>query len=46
MRVLLVEDEIRLADTIKRGLNDHGFVVDVAHDGDEGSGSRPTASTT
>ncbi|AXT84650.1 DNA-binding response regulator [Aeromicrobium sp. A1-2] len=36
MRVLLVEDEVRLADTIKRGLVDHGFVVDVAHDGNEG----------
>ncbi|MCW2749490.1 MAG: DNA-binding response regulator [Aeromicrobium sp.] len=36
MRVLLVEDEVRLADTIKRGLVDHGFVVDVAHDGHEG----------
>lgn len=36
MRVLLVEDEHRLADIIKRGLTDHGFVVEVAHDGTDG----------
>ena len=36
MRVLLVEDEVRLADTIKRGLVNHGFVVDLAHEGQEG----------
>jgi len=33
MRVLLVEDEVRLAETIRRGLVAEGFVVDVAHDG-------------
>ncbi len=36
MRVLVVEDEPRLAKAIKRGLEDHGFAVDVAHDGQEG----------
>ncbi len=36
MRVLVVEDEPRLAKAIKRGLEDHGFAVDVAHDGDAG----------
>lgn len=36
MRVLLVEDERRLARTIKSGLNDHGFVVELAHTGDDG----------
>ena len=33
MRVLLVEDEQALAETIRRGLTNEGFVVDVAHDG-------------
>jgi len=36
MRVLLVEDEHRLAETIKRGLTDHGFVVEIAHNGTDG----------
>ncbi|GAB1819791.1 response regulator transcription factor [Herbidospora sp. RD11066] len=36
MRVLLVEDERRLADLVKSGLADEGFAVDVAHDGAEG----------
>jgi DNA-binding response OmpR family regulator len=36
VRVLLVEDEQRLADTVKRGLVNHGFVVEVAHDGNDG----------
>lgn len=33
MRVLLVEDEKLLAESIRRGLCNEGFVVDVAHDG-------------
>ncbi len=33
MRILLVEDEPRLAETIRRGLVAEGFVVDVEHDG-------------
>ncbi|WP_127938079.1 response regulator transcription factor [Nonomuraea polychroma] len=36
MRVLLVEDEERLADLIKGGLAGEGFAVDVAHDGRDG----------
>jgi len=36
MRVLVVEDEKRLAQTIQRGLQREGFAVDVALDGDEG----------
>ncbi len=35
MRVLLVEDETRIADFISRGLSEHGYAVDVAPDGDE-----------
>jgi len=33
VRVLLVEDERTLAETVRRGLVNEGFVVDVAHDG-------------
>ena len=36
MRVLLVEDEVRLAENVRRGLAAEGFVVDVVHDGAEG----------
>jgi DNA-binding response OmpR family regulator len=36
MRVLLVEDEVRLAEHVRRGLAAEGFVVDVVHDGAEG----------
>ena len=35
MRVLLVEDEDRIADFIARGLSEQGYAVDVAPDGDE-----------
>lgn len=33
VRVLVVEDERRLAAAVKRGLEASGFVVDLAHDG-------------
>lgn len=33
MRILLVEDEPRLAELIRRGLVGEGFVVEVVHDG-------------
>ncbi|MCW2710255.1 MAG: Two-component system, OmpR family, response regulator [Marmoricola sp.] len=36
MRVLLVEDEVRLAETVRRGLVAEGFLVDVVHDGARG----------
>ena len=36
MRVLVVEDERRLADAIARGLRNEGMAVDVAYDGTEG----------
>jgi heavy metal response regulator len=35
MRVLLVEDERRIADFIRKGLSECGYAVDVAHDGEE-----------
>lgn len=36
MRILLVDDEKRLADGVRRGLEAEGMVVDVAHDGATG----------
>jgi DNA-binding response OmpR family regulator len=33
MRVLVVEDEIKVAAFVKAGLEEHGFTVDVCHDG-------------
>src|SRR3982750_1180241 len=36
MRVLLVEDESRLANAVRRGLEAEGFSVDVAADGKDG----------
>lgn len=36
MRVLLVEDEVRLATVVQDGLQEHGIVADVEHDGESG----------
>src|SRR6185312_233250 len=36
MRVLLVEDEPKMANVIAKGLREHSYAVDVAPDGDDG----------
>lgn len=36
MRLLVVDDEVRLADSIARALRAEGFDVDVVHDGNDG----------
>ena len=36
MRVLVVEDEVKLAEYLRKGLSESGHVVDVAHDGIDG----------
>ncbi|WP_041832203.1 response regulator transcription factor [Actinoplanes sp. N902-109] len=36
MRILVVEDEVALAETIREGLAAEGFTVDLAHNGAEG----------
>jgi two-component system OmpR family response regulator len=36
VRVLVVEDETRMAALLKRGLEEEGYAVDLAADGDEG----------
>ena len=42
VRILLVEDEARLAQTVRRGLAAEGFVVDVEHDGADGLAAAAT----
>jgi DNA-binding response OmpR family regulator len=36
VRVLIVEDEVPLAEALARGLRRHGLTVDLAHDGGDG----------
>lgn len=36
MRILVVEDEEEVASYLAKGLKEHGYAVDVAHDGKEG----------
>ena len=36
MRVLVVEDEVRMARALQKGLRAEGFAVDVTHDGESG----------
>jgi DNA-binding response OmpR family regulator len=36
MRILVIEDEHKIANSIKKGLTQEGFAVDIAFDGEEG----------
>ncbi len=36
MRILVIEDEKKIADFVKRGLKEEGYAVDVAYDGEQG----------
>ena len=36
MRILVIEDEKKVAHFIEKGLREHAFTVDVAHDGEDG----------
>ena len=36
MRILIVEDEVKTLNYLKKGLTEHGYVVDMAEDGIEG----------
>jgi DNA-binding response OmpR family regulator len=36
MRILVVDDDVRLCSVLERGLAEEGYAVDVAHDGEEG----------
>ena len=33
MRILLVEDELKTSEYLRKGLSEHGFMVDVARNG-------------
>ncbi len=46
MRILLVEDEKKVADIIARGLKAERFAVDVCHDGQSGWEAAELAITT
>ena len=44
MRVLIVEDDHRLASSLRRNLGEAGIVADAVHDGEEGlEAARTTA---
>lgn len=43
MRILVVEDEHKIANAIKRGLEQESYVVDVSYDGDSGLTMATTA---
>ncbi len=36
MRLLVIEDEVKLAEYLRKGLTEEGYVVDVAHNGVDG----------
>jgi DNA-binding response OmpR family regulator len=36
MKILLIEDEVKLAEYLRKGLGEVGYVVDVAHNGVDG----------
>ena len=38
MRILIIEDEKRLADSIKKGLEQESYAVDVSYEGTDGMG--------
>jgi DNA-binding response OmpR family regulator len=44
MRILLVEDEHRIAQAVKQGLEQESYAVDVCYDGEEGYNSASTES--
>ena len=45
MRILVIEDDRKVASFIQSGLEQEGYAVDVLHDGG-GPASRPARSTT
>jgi len=36
VRILVVEDNVKMAESIRRGLKERGYVVDLSHDGEDG----------
>ncbi len=36
MKILLIEDEVKLAEYLRKGLGEASYVVDIAHNGVDG----------
>lgn len=36
MRILIVEDETKIAEYLQKGLTENGFIVDISHNGEDG----------
>ena len=36
MKLLVIDDEVKLAEYLRKGLTEEGFVVDLAHNGVDG----------
>ena len=36
MRILMIEDDVTIAEAVRRGLTAEGFTVELASDGDDG----------
>jgi DNA-binding response OmpR family regulator len=45
MRILVVEDDRRVASVIQRGLEEEGYAVDVLHEGDDAGAHARTEHT-
>jgi two-component system, OmpR family, copper resistance phosphate regulon response regulator CusR len=43
MKILIIEDELRSAAYLKKGLSEHGFTIDLANNGDDGLHSALTS---
>ena len=46
VRILLVEDESRVAGFIAKGLREQAYAVDIARDGEQACTSPPSTNTT
>jgi len=42
MRILVIEDDRKIANAIKKGLKQESYAVDVSYDGQDGLGSALT----
>ncbi len=45
MTILIIEDDPKTGDYLRKGLKEHGYVVDIARDGVDGSTGRSSRIT-